>query len=87
MERRLRLEQAHLAEVQQIAQLGSWKWKRKGNMFLCSLEICRIFAIHPEESTEIGFFLKKIHKEDRQRVFTARIQLASATGGLSPKNT
>ena len=71
MERRLRLEQAHLAEVQQIAQLGSWKWKRKGNMFLCSLEICRIFAIHPEESTEIGFFLKKIHKEDRQRVFTA----------------
>ncbi len=71
MERRLRLEQAHLAEVQKIAQLGSWKWKRKGNMLLCSQEVCRIFAIHLEESTEISVFLKKICKEDRQRVFQA----------------
>jgi PAS domain S-box-containing protein len=64
----LRRRERQLAEVQQIAHLGSWEWDIGTDTVTWSEELYRIFSLRPEEfrATYEGY-LERVHPEDRQR--------------------
>ncbi len=62
----LRMSQQELAEAQKIANLGSWKWRKDCNLFRCSSEVERIFAIDKADgSLCLDDLLGATHPEDR----------------------
>ncbi len=80
-ERTLQLEKAYnllkeseqdLAEAQQMAHVGNWKWNILTGEIYWSKEVCRIFQRSPHElSTTYDAFLNYVHPEDRNYVLNA----------------
>jgi PAS domain S-box-containing protein len=68
-EQQLRAEQARLAEVQRLAQLGSWEWDVVSNIVSWSDELFRIFGRDPATfGASYQAFLECVHPADRDAV-------------------
>ncbi len=77
----LQKSEAHLAEAQGIARLGSWEWNLVANKLTVSPAVYDIFLLRPEEIklTSDLFFEQLLHPED-----TAGVQ-ASLEAALAGK--
>ncbi len=66
---RLELNEAKLAEAQQIARLGSWEWEIATDRVTWSDELYRIYGVRPDRfSGSYGANLDRVHADDRARV-------------------
>jgi PAS domain S-box-containing protein len=66
---RLELNEAKLAEAQQIARLGSWEWEIATDRVTWSDELYRIYGIRPDRfSGSYVSNLDRVHADDRARV-------------------
>ncbi|HEX2103299.1 MAG TPA: PAS domain S-box protein [Solirubrobacteraceae bacterium] len=66
---RLELNEAKLAEAQQIARLGSWEWEIAADRVTWSDELYRIYGVRPDRfSGSYGSNLDRVHADDRARV-------------------
>jgi PAS domain S-box-containing protein len=66
---RLELNEAKLAEAQQIARLGSWEWEIAADRVTWSDELYRIYGVRPDRfSGSYGANLDRVHTDDRARV-------------------
>jgi two-component system cell cycle sensor histidine kinase/response regulator CckA len=66
---RLELNEAKLAEAQQIARLGSWGWEIATDRVTWSDELYRIYGVRPDRfSGSYGSNLDRVHADDRARV-------------------
>jgi two-component system cell cycle sensor histidine kinase/response regulator CckA len=66
---RLELNEAKLAEAQQIARLGSWEWEIATDRVTWSDELYRIYGVRPDRfSGSYGSNLDRVHADDRARV-------------------
>ena len=66
---RLELNEAKLAEAQQIARLGSWEWEIATDRVTWSDELYRIYGVRPEPLLgSYGSNLDRVHADDRARV-------------------
>jgi PAS domain S-box-containing protein len=68
MTKDLRRSEAHLAEAQQMANLGSWQLDPSSQTMEWSLETFRIFGHPPTTALSFNDFLQHVHEEDRQTV-------------------
>ena len=65
----LELNEAKLAEAQQIARLGSWEWEIATDRVTWSDELYRIYGVRPDRfSGSYGANLDRVHADDRARV-------------------
>lgn len=66
---RLARLRSQFAEIQRLAQLGSWEWDIPGNVVTWSDELYRIYGVSPDkfEATYEGF-LERVHPDDREMV-------------------
>ncbi|HEX6389275.1 MAG TPA: PAS domain S-box protein, partial [Solirubrobacteraceae bacterium] len=65
----LELNEAKLAEAQQIARLGSWEWEIATDEVTWSDELYRIYGVRPDRFTgSYGSNLDRVHADDRTRV-------------------
>ncbi len=63
------LNEAKLAEAQQIARLGSWEWEIATDRVTWSDELYRIYGVRPDRfSGSYGSNLDRVHADDRARV-------------------
>ncbi|HEY0565314.1 MAG TPA: AAA family ATPase, partial [Terriglobales bacterium] len=68
----LRRSEESLLEAQRLSHTGSWRRDVASGVVTLSPEIYRIFEISPDEYTsEVEFWFKQIHPEDRERVLRA----------------
>jgi PAS domain S-box-containing protein len=66
---RLELNEAKLAEAQQIARLGSWEWEIAADRVTWSDELYRIYGVRPERfAGSYESNLERVHTDDRARV-------------------
>jgi two-component system cell cycle sensor histidine kinase/response regulator CckA len=66
---RLEMNEAKLAEAQQIARLGSWEWEIATDRVTWSDELYRIYGVRPDRfSGSYGSNLDRVHADDRARV-------------------
>jgi PAS domain-containing protein len=66
---RLELNEAKLAEAQQIARLGAWEWEIATDRVTWSDELYRIYGVRPDRfSGSYGSNLDRVHADDRARV-------------------
>jgi len=59
---------AHLAEVERLAQIGSWEWDIATDKVTCSAELCRMLGVAEELDTTLAMALELVHPEDRVRL-------------------
>ena len=68
-EEALRLSETRLEEAQRVAHLGSWNWDIGSNTLSWSDELCRIYALDPEQhKPDFNDFLSRVHPDDRNNV-------------------
>jgi len=61
--------EAHFAEIQRLAQLGSWEWDIRTNVVTWSDELYRIYGVEPGDfEATYEAFLDRIHADDRDMV-------------------
>lgn len=61
--------EVQLAEVQQIAHLGSWEWDIRSNRLIWSDELYNIYGLDPREFVpSYEGFLEWVHPDDRNHV-------------------
>jgi PAS domain S-box-containing protein len=66
---RLARLEAQFAEIQRLAQLGSWEWDIPANAVTWSNELYRIYGVTPGEfEATYEAFLAHIHPDDREMV-------------------
>jgi two-component system, cell cycle sensor histidine kinase and response regulator CckA len=66
---RLEINEAKLAEAQQIARLGSWEWDLRTDRVTWSDELYRIYGVRRDRfSGSYGSNLDRAHDDDRARV-------------------
>ncbi|MEA2317514.1 MAG: hypothetical protein QOD44_1703, partial [Solirubrobacteraceae bacterium] len=66
---RLEMNEAKLAEAQQIARLGSWEWEIATDRVTWSDELYRIYGVRRDRfSGSYGSNLDRVHADDRARV-------------------
>ncbi|MFC0251873.1 sensor domain-containing protein [Massilia consociata] len=65
---------AQLAETQQLARLGSWKWLAESGKILCSEELARIFGRERSTIDSLASFMACVLPEDRPVLVQAREQ-------------
>ena len=83
MELALAENEAHLAEVERIARIGSWTLNTETKALDWSDEHYRIFAIEPVGS-DVNFeiFIARVHPDDREKVIS-NVEQFQATGGFN----
>ena len=59
---------AHLAEVERLAQIGSWEWDIGNDAVTWSPELYRILGVAEELETSLAGALELAHPEDRARL-------------------
>ncbi|MFW5937463.1 MAG: PAS domain-containing protein, partial [Halanaeroarchaeum sp.] len=64
----LELREEHLAQVQQIADIGSWSLDLERDVFNMSRECYRIFGLEPDEPVSLERFLEFAHPDDERDV-------------------
>lgn len=70
--RRLKASEAHLAEAQAVAHIGSWRWDMLRDQVVASDEMLRLFNLPPDTSEpHFDCFLQRINSKDRPRVLQA----------------
>jgi len=70
-EEKIRESERSLAEAQQIAHLGSWRWEIATNQVAWSDELYRIYGLKPQEfGVTYEAFLERIYPDDREYVQT-----------------
>jgi len=81
--KQLQASEMGLAEAQRIAQLGSWEWLPNDQLFDCSVEAYRVFAL-PHQKTPISFdtLFQRLHPEDRGSFQTELERLTTAPTSL-----
>ena len=79
-EEALRLSEAHLAEAQQIAGVGSWHWDAETRAVEWSAELRRIYGVAAGEERTGADAIAFVHPDDRERVREAT-QAALREGG------
>ncbi len=58
-----------LAQVQQVAHIGSWEWDMAGDQVSWSAELYRIYGVAPEQhAATFEAYLALVHPLDRERV-------------------
>lgn len=66
---RLARVEAQFAEVQRLAQLGSWEWDIRSNVVTWSDELYRIYGVEPGEfEATYEAFLDRVYPDDREMV-------------------
>ncbi|MEO8167235.1 MAG: PAS domain S-box protein, partial [bacterium] len=69
VEEELRMSEMELAEAQEVANIGSWKWEIAPNTLTWSDELYRIFGLDPAKgSITLDEYLAFIHPDDRSLV-------------------
>jgi len=65
----LRTQEAHLAEAQQVAHMGSWEYLIQSDELKWSQELGRVFGLDPSNLIgNIRTYISSVHPEDRSRV-------------------
>jgi PAS domain S-box-containing protein len=64
----LRRSEAHLAESQRLAKIGSWAWNLRTGEVFWSQEVYRICGLDPEMKRTWLQFLNRVHPEDRAKI-------------------
>ncbi len=83
-ELRLRETARHLMEVQRVARVGSWVWRRGVRGLECSDEMARLWGFSPGTRTlKRQRMMRRIHPEDRRSLLMA-VGRAVATGERVP---
>lgn len=72
LEQVLRRQEAHLAEAQRIAHLGSWENDPAHQTMVWSAETRRIFGWSDERPITFDAFLRQVHPEDLERLTAAQ---------------
>jgi diguanylate cyclase (GGDEF)-like protein/PAS domain S-box-containing protein len=73
-ERRVEENAAQLAEAQQLARLGSWKWLAETGKLTCSSELYRIFGRDPAEPVDdLVQLMAHVLPEERARLAHVRM--------------
>ncbi len=66
VEEKLRASEMELAEAQEVANIGSWKWEIAPNTLTWSDELYRIFGLDPAKfSVTFETYLSHVHPDDR----------------------
>jgi len=78
-ERRLRSNEAQLAEAQRIANLGSWEWDLATDRVKWSDTLYGIFFVPRDTEITDELFMQKVHPDDRARM-SALVQQALKDG-------
>lgn len=80
--RQLKASEAHLAEAQAVAHIGSWRWDVLHDEVVASDEMLRLFNLTPGTfEPRLARFLQCIHVDDRPRVLQA---IDSLQRGIDP---
>ncbi len=80
----LRTSREHLADAQEIANLGSWEFEPSGSRFDCSAELYRILGHRKTDRPfTISNFLEYVHIEDRSHLRAALEDGVRAKRGFS----
>ena len=70
--RQLKASEAHLAEAQAVAHIGSWRWDRLRDHVAASDEMLRLFDLTPGTfEPRFATFLQRIHADDQPRLSQA----------------
>ena len=76
---------AHLAEVERLAQIGSWEWEIAKDVATRSAELYRMFGVDPEDFVVTrDSVLQLVHPDDRARAENATQALARAGAHAGP---
>lgn len=68
-ESRVRESERTLAEAQQIAHLGNWRWDIPTGRLVWSNEMYRIYGVDPQQfNTTYDAYLDRVHPDDRELV-------------------
>lgn len=79
-EEQLRQSEADLAEAQEVAKLGNWRFETAGNSVTWSEELCRIFEVERKGlGSTYESFLSRVHPDDKVKVLEVN-RKAIATG-------
>jgi PAS domain S-box-containing protein/putative nucleotidyltransferase with HDIG domain len=66
-EEALRKSEAHLANAQRIAKMGSWVWDPRTDSGEWSVEVSEMLGLSPDNrSGSLSFFFSVVHPEDRE---------------------
>jgi PAS domain S-box-containing protein len=64
-----KLQEASLAETQELGHIGSWHWDVASNLVRWSDELCRILGLEPgTEEVSYEVYLESVHPDDREMV-------------------
>jgi PAS domain S-box-containing protein len=64
-----KLQEADLAETQELGHIGSWNWDVTSNRVRWSDELCRILGLEPgTEEVSYERYLDSVHPDDREMV-------------------
>jgi PAS domain S-box-containing protein len=64
-----KLQEASLAETQELGHIGSWSWDMASNRVRWSDELCRILGHEPgSEDVSYELYLSSVHPDDRDMV-------------------
>lgn len=64
-------EQQMLAHAQRLARFGRWEWNLAEDRMYASEEVLRMFGLQGRGSLTRNDFMRAIHHEDREKVFSA----------------
>ena len=64
----VRRTRAHLAEVERLAQIGSWEWDIVHDAVTWSVELCRMLGVAVAADATLAEALDLVHPEDRTRL-------------------
>ena len=84
----LALNEAKLAEAQQIARLGSWEWEIATDHVTWSDELYRIYGVRADRfGGSYGSNLDRVHADDRARVARGASRRRWPSGGRGASTT
>ncbi len=58
----------HLADIERVAQLGSWEWFVDGDEMVWTDGLYRVFGLEPGSEATEAAFLERLHPDDRPMV-------------------
>ena len=81
-----KLQEARLAEAQQVAHIGSWEWDVPSNRVIWSDEMYRLWGLEPAGGRSYESYLASVHADDRTS-WHGPSGRRTPTGPRSPSST